>query len=175
MRFWQWRRSTSWSTIATSTVTDDTSSPSHRWLNTYPKPYNVIQLDVVAGGAPFARRVHPDLIALIRKAIEIDAHKRCRDAQQMLTAFKRIKSPIQSAAGSKVIKPQSHGSVRGWRSMRHREFQRHLGKALEAHNVCTTCIAKQNVRLSAGHPQLRPGWRQYLRSRLRKSAVPCCP
>ncbi len=91
------------------------------------------------GNDRLRRRIHPNLIALIRKAIEIDANKRCRDAQQMLTAFKRIKSPIKSAAGSKVIKPQSHGAVRGWRSMRHREFQRQFGKALEAHNVCTTC------------------------------------
>jgi serine/threonine protein kinase len=36
-------------------------------------------------------RVHPTMIALIRKAIELDPRKRFRDANQMLTEFRRIK------------------------------------------------------------------------------------
>lgn len=38
------------------------------------------------------RRAHPELIALLRKAIDVNPRKRFRDADQMLRAFRRVKS-----------------------------------------------------------------------------------
>ncbi len=37
------------------------------------------------------RRTHPDLIKVIRRALEVNFRKRYRDAGQMLTAFQRVK------------------------------------------------------------------------------------
>jgi serine/threonine-protein kinase len=39
-------------------------------------------------------RVHPEMIALIRKAIELNPRKRFRDAEQMLSAFQKIKTKV---------------------------------------------------------------------------------
>lgn len=44
-----------------------------------------------AGVARLRGRAHPDLIVFLRKALEVKAHDRFRDADQMLYAFKRVK------------------------------------------------------------------------------------
>lgn len=43
------------------------------------------------GYARLRRRAHPDLIAFVHRAIEPDPRRRFRDADQMLSAFRRIK------------------------------------------------------------------------------------
>lgn len=43
------------------------------------------------GHATLRRRVHPDLLALIRKAMEVQPNKRFRDADEMSTALLRVK------------------------------------------------------------------------------------
>ncbi len=45
----------------------------------------------VAGYKKLRGRVHPELIAFLRKAIEVNPRDRFRDADQMLVAFRRVK------------------------------------------------------------------------------------
>ena len=85
------------------------------------------------------RSVHPNLVALIRRAIEVDAKKRYRDAQQMQAAFKRIRSPVKRGAGAKTRTPQSRVATRDWQSIRRREFQRRFGRVLETTGSCSKC------------------------------------
>lgn len=59
------------------------------------------------------RKTHPDLIEILRRALEVNSRKRFRDADQMLTAFRRIKTrTLRFAAESN--KPTS-SSVRSTR------------------------------------------------------------
>ena len=84
-------------------------------------------------------RIHPDLISHIRKSIELESRKRFRDAQQMFSAFKRIRSPSKSGAVANARTPKSRITKRDWQSIRRREFQRLYGRLLETRYVCPTC------------------------------------
>jgi eukaryotic-like serine/threonine-protein kinase len=46
-------------------------------------------------------RVHPDLIAVLRKAIQLDPRKRYRDAEQMLAAYQPAKEKALRLAARK--------------------------------------------------------------------------
>jgi hypothetical protein len=85
------------------------------------------------------RRVHPDLVSLIRRAIELDAHKRFRDARQMLAAFKRIRSPAKAGTGAKTRTTKTQVTTGNWQTIRRKEFQRRFGKLLETYSVCAWC------------------------------------
>lgn len=57
------------------------------------------------------RKAHPDLIAFLRKAIDVNPRKRFRDADQMLTAFRRIKTRLlRHAAARQKRKQQGNGT-----------------------------------------------------------------
>lgn len=43
------------------------------------------------GHATLRRRAHPEMLALVRKAMEVQPNKRFRDADEMLTALQRVK------------------------------------------------------------------------------------
>lgn len=81
--------------------------------------------------------VHPDLGALIRKAITVNSQKRYRDAVAMLTAFERIKSPLKTRrnVNGQVRKANS----KSWVEVQRKEFIRSFGKVLEIAHQCTTC------------------------------------
>ncbi len=84
-------------------------------------------------------RIHPDLISHIRKSIELDSRRRFRDGQQMLSAFRRIKSPAKKGYGASARTPRSRFTTRDWQSMRRREFQRQFGRELETRYACSSC------------------------------------
>jgi eukaryotic-like serine/threonine-protein kinase len=46
------------------------------------------------GAARLRQKLHPDVIALIRRAIEVKPSHRFRDGMQMLAAFERIRRPV---------------------------------------------------------------------------------
>jgi serine/threonine-protein kinase len=54
-----------------------------RWPYDWPPP----------GAARLRQKLHPDMVALIRRAIEVKPARRYRDGQQMLAAFERIRRP----------------------------------------------------------------------------------
>jgi eukaryotic-like serine/threonine-protein kinase len=45
------------------------------------------------GAARLRQKLHPDMVALVRRAIEVKPARRFRDGVEMLTAFERIKHP----------------------------------------------------------------------------------
>jgi serine/threonine-protein kinase len=95
----------------------------------------------------FARlrsRVHPDLISLIRKAIEVDARKRFRDVRQMEQAFLRLHRPTaKRRRHSKTVHVAARARTRNgspkWEALRRQEFQRLYGKQLETRSTCPSC------------------------------------
>ncbi|MCA9211981.1 MAG: serine/threonine protein kinase [Planctomycetales bacterium] len=82
--------------------------------------------------------LHSDVIAVIKKATEVDTRVRYKDAIQFKAAFDKIRNPRKSN------RPTSSATVRtsksgGWKTVRFREFLRHFGRALEAKHACTKC------------------------------------
>lgn len=82
-------------------------------------------------------KVHPDLINLLRKSMELSTNKRFADATQMLSAFSRIKN-LTKPSGKKRSK-RSSASGRTWQKLRWQEFRREFGKQLQTKHVCSKC------------------------------------
>lgn len=84
-------------------------------------------------------RIHSDLVAVIRRAIEIDPRIRYHDAGQMLKAFQRVKARALRYKGGRSSVRGKKKNKRDWRTVRHQQFQRHYGKALETRHRCKKC------------------------------------
>ncbi len=94
------------------------------------------------GSDKLRRKVHPDLIELLRKSMELDAKKRYADATSMLAAFSRIKNPEKPGAKKASLSKNSTkrtNTARTWQATRWREFRRMYGKQLEAKHACKKC------------------------------------
>jgi serine/threonine-protein kinase len=84
--------------------------------------------------------VHPDMIALIYRATDFDHNKRFQDANRMLAAFKRVRP--RALRGRKVKRRRKNGHAQRaghWRTLRLKEFNRGVGRALEAKHQCGRC------------------------------------
>lgn len=84
------------------------------------------------------RKIHPALIELMRRAMELAPQKRFADGEAMLSAFSRIKSP---KAGRATAKRGAKGSRRSadWKTIQRRQFQQEFGKVLDAKHQCQAC------------------------------------
>ncbi len=82
-------------------------------------------------------RVRPELIEVLRNAIELDPQKRYRDAVRMKTAFDKAQRHVRKQKRSKVKITARRGS--SWRRMRWREFQRQFKAQLETRYSCRRC------------------------------------
>ena len=85
------------------------------------------------------KRVHPDLLQLIRKSIENEPRRRFANAGQMFAAFQRIKPRVLKQLGQAHIARSSGTVKRDWRSVQRKQFQRQYGKSLQTHYPCPRC------------------------------------
>ena len=86
------------------------------------------------------RRVHPDFLAFIRRALAVDHTRRFRDADRMLIAFRRLKSRVLRPQTARRRKRNGGDNRTGhWRTIRFNEFRRGLGRKLEARHHCGRC------------------------------------
>lgn len=85
------------------------------------------------------RSAHPDLIALLRKSLELDERKRFADARQMLTTFKRLRARAEQTATKRKRKKKRGQRRRDWKQLRLKEFKRRYGKSLQATDKCGRC------------------------------------
>ena len=92
----------------------------------------------LAGHEKLKARVRPEVIEILRKAIQLDPAKRYRDAVQMKADFERIDS---HARKQKRARAKKNGARRGssWRQMQWREFKRQFGKQLDCRHQCRNC------------------------------------
>jgi serine/threonine-protein kinase len=83
-------------------------------------------------------RVRPELMEVLRKAIQLDPAKRYKTAIQMQSDFERQKS---NARRQKRAKPKKNGVRNGssWRQMQWRQFQRQFRKTLDTRHSCRRC------------------------------------
>jgi serine/threonine-protein kinase len=89
----------------------------------------------MAGHEKLAARVRPELVDMLRKAIQIDPKKRFRDAVQMQSAFETLHS---HARRQKRQRPRS-SRRNTWRQMQWREFQRRYRNVLDTRHQCRNC------------------------------------
>ena len=89
----------------------------------------------LTGHEKLMARVRPELVAMLKKAIQIDPKKRFRDAVQMQAAFETLQSHTR-----RQKRPRSRSSRRAsWRQMQWREFRRRFGTALDTKQQCRNC------------------------------------
>ncbi len=84
------------------------------------------------------RRIHPDLLQWVRRAIEIRPEKRFVDAIQMQAVYLRLKPrALLHGSPQRAVGPSRES--RDWRTVQRKQFQRQYGKVLRTHSVCTRC------------------------------------
>jgi serine/threonine-protein kinase len=100
-----------------------------------------------AGHDKLCARVRPELIEVLRKAIQLDPGKRYRDAVQMQADF----SQLQSLARKQKRPKAKNGGRRGtsWRQMQWREFQRKYRAVLDTHHQCRRCEGPVSENMQA--------------------------
>lgn len=94
----------------------------------------------MAGHTRMVRRVHPDVVQFLRRALEVDYRKRFADAAAMVTAFRRIRCKVLRN-GSVAPRATSHSGVsrQDWRTVRFRAFLQRYRKSLGINLECHRC------------------------------------
>jgi serine/threonine-protein kinase len=91
-------------------------------------------------GADRARKkLHPEMVALLRKALEVPEPRRFPDAVRMLAAFERIQAKAIHPARRRRRRRTPTRSAPNWKTLRVREFKRRFGKLLETRHDCARC------------------------------------
>jgi hypothetical protein len=85
------------------------------------------------------RSLHPDLIAFLRRALEVDHRKRFKNGDHMFAAFRRLRSRALRSRTSKPPKDRPRGTGRDWRTLRHRQFLKQYRALLEIRGHCHRC------------------------------------
>ncbi len=105
------------------------------------------------------RRIHPDWIAVLRRAMEMDPYKRFPNAAAMLSAMKRIKTRALQHRAGKSSGTSRSDSKPNWRTMQRRQFQRLFGAALETRYACSRCEGPVSEQMACcpwcGHDRSR--------------------
>lgn len=93
------------------------------------------------GAERLKKRVHPDLIEVLRKALQVDTRRRYRDAGQLWDAFERIKPAALKFVVRKqqVARRGEQPGRAGWQKVRRQAFLKSHGKSLETRFECSYC------------------------------------
>ncbi len=91
------------------------------------------------GREKLVARVRPELIEVLKQAIQLDPKLRYRDAVQMQAAFTKAQSTARKQKRAKPVNTARRGS--SWRQMQWREFQRQFKQQLETQHQCRRCEA----------------------------------
>jgi hypothetical protein len=82
-------------------------------------------------------RVRPELVEMLKKAIQLDPARRFRDAVQMQSAFEQLQSHARRQKRGRAKSERKAGA--SWRRLQWREFQRQFRKALDTRHQCRRC------------------------------------
>jgi serine/threonine-protein kinase len=89
-------------------------------------------------GSERLRRLHPDLVAVLRRALRLDPRQRFRDAGHMLEAFRAAKPRALALQRSRQRRARK-GPRTDWRELRRKHFARRYRSVLEAVHECGRC------------------------------------
>jgi hypothetical protein len=84
------------------------------------------------------RRVHPELVTFLRRAIQVDQRKRFRDAGHMLASFARIRGHALGRRPARKRRTERRREA-SWKTIRHKEFKRRFGSSLGVRAQCSRC------------------------------------
>jgi serine/threonine protein kinase len=84
-----------------------------------------------------SKRVRPELIEVLRNAIQPDPRRRYRDAVQMQAAFGKAQRHVRKQKRSKRPSNSQRGTL--WRRIQWREFQAQFKKELDTRHSCHKC------------------------------------
>ena len=85
--------------------------------------------------------LHPKLVDMLRRALEVDSRKRFPDAGVMLRVLRRVGSRglRTTTRQRKRRRERTPRATRDWRTLRKQEFLRRFGKRLDAREHCGKC------------------------------------
>jgi hypothetical protein len=84
--------------------------------------------------------LHPDMIALLKRALDLKPSRRFEDAGQMLVAYRRAKTKTIHRAAQRGRKRKTKPPTkRHWKEIRQQQFLRQFGRVLDARQQCSRC------------------------------------
>jgi len=89
------------------------------------------------GHEKLTARVRPQLVAMLKKAIQLDPADRYRDAVQMQSAFEQLQSHARRQKRTRTRGNGKSGTT--WRRLQWREFQQHYRNVLDTRHQCRHC------------------------------------
>lgn len=110
------------------------------WPYTWPPP----------GLARLKRKVSAEMLAILRRSLEIDTRKRYANAGAMLAAFRKAKTSTLQQARRRRVKTEAPKSLkRKWKSLREKEFRRHYRTTFGELVNCGRCKHPVGEAMSA--------------------------
>jgi len=89
------------------------------------------------GAARVKRKVHPDLVSWLRKALAVDQRKRFRDAGQMRAAYLRLS--VARKLQPRTRRARRAKTTKHWRDVRSKQFLQRFKKELGLSHECPKC------------------------------------
>jgi serine/threonine-protein kinase len=96
------------------------------------------------------RDLHPELIALLERAMAVRQRRRFADAVEMLAAFRRLRVRQRLLAPARRRRRRrTRAPRRDWKTLRQRQFRREYGAALGLRERCTRCAGPVSEEMLA--------------------------
>jgi serine/threonine-protein kinase len=93
----------------------------------------------LAGYTKLRQTLHPDMIALLKRSLELKPSRRFEDGSQMLSAYLRAKPKVLRFRAQHRRKKTKPATQRHWKEIRQQQFLRRFGRALETTLACGRC------------------------------------
>jgi len=94
----------------------------------------------LAGSTRLRLLLHPDMIALLKRSLELKPSRRFEDAGQMLAAYLRAKPKVlRHYLRSRSPKKTKRTTKRDWKAIRLQQFERQFGRQLDTRFKCRKC------------------------------------
>lgn len=94
----------------------------------------------LAGYSKLKRTLHPDLIAVLRRALDLKPSRRFDDGGQMLAAYLRAKPKVlRFRAQRRQNRKVKRTTKRHWKEIRQQQFVRQFGQQLQTTLKCGRC------------------------------------
>ncbi len=94
----------------------------------------------LAGYARLRLVLHPDMINILRRALDLKPSRRFDDGGQMLAAYLRAKPKVlRHYLRTRAPKKSKRTTKRDWKAIRLQQFERQFGRQLDTHLHCRKC------------------------------------
>jgi eukaryotic-like serine/threonine-protein kinase len=94
----------------------------------------------LAGSTRLRQVLHPDMITLLKRSLEMKPSRRFEDGGQMLAAYLRAKPKVlRHYNRARSPKKTKKTTKRDWKSIRLQQFERQFGRQLDTRLKCKEC------------------------------------